>query len=112
MQGWPSAGWPLLALGVPAAALTVRTFIIQHDCGHRSFFRARRANDLLGRFCSLLTLTPYAQWQRHHAKHHSAWNAPYWAQRPRTRHILVLRGVGDFTAPPSIPQSACWCYRR
>ena len=68
--GW----WPLLALGVPAAALTVRTFIIQHDCGHGSFFRARRANDLLGRLCSLLTLTPYSQWRRHHAKHHGAWN--------------------------------------
>jgi len=50
--------WPVLALGVPAGALTVRTFIIQHDCGHRSFCRARRANDYLGRFCSLLTLTP------------------------------------------------------
>ena len=68
--GW----WPLLALGVPAAALTVRTFIIQHDCGHGSFFRARSANDLLGRLCSLLTLTPYSQWRRHHAKHHGAWN--------------------------------------
>ena len=68
--GW----WPLLALGVPAAALTVRTFIIQHDCGHGSFFRARRANDLLGRLCSLLTLTPYSQWRRHHAKHHGGWN--------------------------------------
>jgi acyl-lipid omega-6 desaturase (Delta-12 desaturase) len=50
--GW----WPLLALGIPAAALTVRTLSIQHDCGHRSFCRRRRANDLLGRFCSLLTL--------------------------------------------------------
>jgi omega-6 fatty acid desaturase (delta-12 desaturase) len=66
--------WPLLALGIPAAALTVRTFIIQHDCGHRSFFRARGANALLGRFCSLLTLTPFAQWRRHHARHHGAWN--------------------------------------
>jgi acyl-lipid omega-6 desaturase (Delta-12 desaturase) len=36
--------------------------------------RAPRANGLLGRFCSLLTLTPYAQWRRHHAKHHGAWN--------------------------------------
>ncbi len=71
--GW----WPLLALGLPAAALTVRTFIIQHDCGHGSFFRARRANDLLGRLCSLLTLTPYSQWRRHHAKHHGAWNDLY-----------------------------------
>ena len=68
--GW----WPLLTLGVPAAGLTVRTFIIQHDCGHGSFFCTRRANDLLGRLCSLLTLTPYSQWRRHHAKHHGAWN--------------------------------------
>jgi omega-6 fatty acid desaturase (delta-12 desaturase) len=68
--GW----WPLLALGIPAAALTVRTFIIQHDCGHGSFFRTRRANDHLGRFCSLLTLTPYAYWRRQHAQHHGAWN--------------------------------------
>jgi omega-6 fatty acid desaturase (delta-12 desaturase) len=68
--GW----WPVLTLGVPAAALTVRTFIIQHDCGHGSFCRSRLANDLLGRFCSLLTLTPYAQWRRHHAKHHGDWN--------------------------------------
>ena len=42
--GW----WPPLTLGVPAAGLTVRTFIIQHDCGHGSFFCTRRANDLLG----------------------------------------------------------------
>ncbi|MFZ0020761.1 MAG: fatty acid desaturase [Acetobacteraceae bacterium] len=105
--GW----WPLLALGVPAAALTVRTFIIQHDCGHGSFFRARRANDLLGRFCSLLTLTPYAQWRRHHAKHHGAWN-DLDRRNAHGRDIYSSCGVGDSTAPPSIPQSACWCYRR
>ena len=68
--GW----WPMLALGIPAAALTVRTFILQHDCGHGSFFRTRRANDRLGRFCALLTLTPYAHWRRHHAQHHGGWN--------------------------------------
>ena len=111
--GW----WPLLALGIPAAALTVRTFIIQHDCGHGSFFRARRANDLLGRFCSLLTLTPYAQWRRHHAKHHGAWN-DLDRRNPRGRDIYsscltvaesmpLAPGVGNSTASPSIPQSAC-----
>jgi fatty acid desaturase len=31
-------------------------------------------DNLLGRFWSLLTLTPYAQWLRHHVKHHGAWN--------------------------------------
>ena len=68
--GW----WPILALGLPAAALTVRTFIIQHDCGHGSFVRSRRTNDLLGRVCSLFTLTPYAHWRRQHGRHHGTWN--------------------------------------
>lgn len=68
--GW----WPILVLGMPAAALTVRTFIFQHDCGHGSFLPSRRANDLLGRFCSLFTMTPYAHWRRQHALHHGTWN--------------------------------------
>lgn len=69
-------GWwwlvPLLAL--PTAGLTVRTFIIQHDCGHSSFLASRRANDALGRLCSVFTLTPYAHWRRQHAQHHASWN--------------------------------------
>ncbi|WP_246526348.1 fatty acid desaturase family protein [Plastoroseomonas hellenica] len=71
-----AVGWwwlvPLLAL--PAAGMTVRTFIIQHDCGHGSFLPSRRANDALGRLCSLFTLTPYAHWRRQHAQHHGTWN--------------------------------------
>jgi len=63
-----------LALAVPTGALLVRVFIIQHDCGHGSFFAARWANDLVGSLCSVLTLTPYANWRRQHAHHHSAWN--------------------------------------
>ncbi|MEJ0048581.1 MAG: hypothetical protein WDN04_22590 [Rhodospirillales bacterium] len=38
----------VLLLALPAAALTVRTFIIQHDCGHGSFLASRVANDWLG----------------------------------------------------------------
>lgn len=63
--------WITLALALPAAGLLVRLFIIQHDCGHRSFFRNRRANDLLGAVCSLFTLTPYRLWQRSHSRHHA-----------------------------------------
>jgi omega-6 fatty acid desaturase (delta-12 desaturase) len=33
-----SRGWSLLLL-LPVAGLYVRLFIIQHDCGHGSFFR-------------------------------------------------------------------------
>jgi omega-6 fatty acid desaturase (delta-12 desaturase) len=62
------------ALLIPTAGLLVRVFIIQHDCGHGSFFRSRRLNDLVGQFCSLLTFTPYAQWRRQHNRHHRHWN--------------------------------------
>ena len=40
--------WLTLLLAVPTAGFLVRLFIIQHDCGHHSFFRSRRVNDLLG----------------------------------------------------------------
>ncbi|MCP1337784.1 fatty acid desaturase [Futiania mangrovi] len=66
--------WLALVLAPLAAGFLVRIFIIQHDCGHGSFFRGRRANDALGLACSLLTLTPYASWRRQHAGHHRVWN--------------------------------------
>jgi len=66
--------WITAALAIVAAGLVVRIFIIQHDCGHGSFFSRRWANEALGTFCSLFTLTPYANWQRQHAGHHGNWN--------------------------------------
>jgi omega-6 fatty acid desaturase (delta-12 desaturase) len=66
--------WLTLCLAPLAAALLVRAFIIQHDCGHGAFFRSRRLNDALGAACSLLTLAPYLSWRRQHAGHHGVWN--------------------------------------
>ena len=66
---------PLTAgLTVMAAGFAIRIFIIQHDCGHGSFFRSRAANHAVGALCSLVTLTPYLMWRRQHAGHHSHWN--------------------------------------
>jgi omega-6 fatty acid desaturase (delta-12 desaturase) len=64
--------WLTLLLAIPTAGLLVRLFIIQHDCGHGSFFRSRAANDLLGRALGVLTLTPYGNWTRGHATHHAS----------------------------------------
>ena len=75
--------WLSALLTLPAAGLLVRLFIIQHDCGHGSFFRSRSANDLLGRVISLFTLTPYSNWRRAHAIHHA------------TSGNLDRRGMGD-----------------
>ena len=63
-----------LALAVLAAGFVVRVFIIQHDCGHGAFLGSKRANAVLGSVCSLVTLTPFANWKRQHAGHHGTWN--------------------------------------
>jgi omega-6 fatty acid desaturase (delta-12 desaturase) len=62
-----------LALAVPTGLLLVRVFIVQHDCGHGSFFISRRANAIVGRVCSLVTMTPFANWARQHNLHHGNW---------------------------------------
>lgn len=61
-------------LAIPAAIFLVRVFIVQHDCGHGSFFSSRLANDILGSICGVLTLAPYALWRKQHNAHHANWN--------------------------------------
>ena len=75
--------WFAFILAVPAAAFLVRLFMIQHDCGHGSFFRQRWANSLLGSTLGVLTLTPYVFWRDRHATHHA------------TSGNLDRRGFGD-----------------
>ena len=47
---WVNAG----ATRQDYGAFLVRIFIIFHDCGHGSFFKSRRANDLLGFIAGIL----------------------------------------------------------
>ncbi|MBI5833228.1 MAG: fatty acid desaturase [Armatimonadetes bacterium] len=120
---WALAWWllrlhPLAALPVSLAAglFLVRIFIIQHDCGHGSFFRSKRACSWVGRLCSLFTATPYGHWRSSHAQHHAQvgklegrgvgdintmtlreWREAGWRKRllyRLYRHPLVLFGIG------------------
>ena len=75
--------WLYGLLLLPAAGLLVRLFMIQHDCGHGSFFPNRSGNDWVGRSIGVLTLTPYDYWRRSHAMHHA------------TSGNLDRRGIGD-----------------
>ncbi len=63
----------VLALGIAMlnGLFLVRIFVIQHDCGHASFFNNRTAQDWVGRVLGVLTLTPYDVWRRTHSIHHS-----------------------------------------
>jgi omega-6 fatty acid desaturase (delta-12 desaturase) len=63
--------WLSLALSPLAAGFLVRVFMIQHDCGHGSFFRSRALNDWIGRVAGVITLTPYDYWKGAHAAHHA-----------------------------------------
>ncbi len=112
-----SGNWWLYAVLLPPAGLfLVRVFMLQHDCGHYSFFTAKPANDWFGRLCGVLTLTPYDHWRRCHAIHHASCGnldrrgvgdidtltvAEYRARGPlgrllyrAYRHPLVLFGIG------------------
>lgn len=48
-----------------------RIFIIQHDCGHRSFTRSKLANDIIGTVSSAFTVIPYKYWAKSHDFHHA-----------------------------------------
>jgi omega-6 fatty acid desaturase (delta-12 desaturase) len=75
--------WLTLLFAIPASAFVVRTFIIFHDCCHGSFFRSKRANDIMGIITGVLTLVPYQQWKNAHGIHHA------------TSSNLDKRGIGD-----------------
>ncbi len=75
--------WLTAAIAIANGTFLVRLFAIQHDCGHRAFFKNKHAGDWVGRVLGALTLTPYDVWRRTHAVHHSA------------SGNLDKRGIGD-----------------
>src|SRR5580765_7432758 len=75
--------WLVIPLAILAGAFLVRIFIIFHDCGHGSFLKSRRANNIVGFLSGLLTLTPFHHWRWEHAVHHA------------TSGDLDRRGTGD-----------------
>ena len=63
--------WFTLLLAIPTAGFLMRLFMIQHDCGHGSFFHSRAARDGVGFCIGVMTLVPYDYWRRTHAYHHA-----------------------------------------
>ena len=75
--------WLTFGLAIIAAWFLVRIFIIQHDCGHQSFLKSRKLNNVIGFISSLFSTIPYRYWSRSHAAHH--------AHNGQLEH----RGLGD-----------------
>ena len=75
---WSAALWLLphshiaaATLALPLGLLTLRMGVLQHEAGHGSLFRTRRANNLVGRPLGVLSLTPYGMWRKMHGTHHA-----------------------------------------
>jgi omega-6 fatty acid desaturase (delta-12 desaturase) len=75
--------WLTLLFSMAATGFLMRLFMIQHDCGHGSFFKSRKARNTVGFIIGILTLTPYEYWRKTHAYHHAH------------SGDLDLRGFGD-----------------
>ncbi len=75
--------WLTLGLSIVCGGFLIRTFIICHDCCHKSFFKNRMANDIVGTITGIMTYVPYHQWRHTHNVHHA------------TSGNLDKRGTGD-----------------
>jgi omega-6 fatty acid desaturase (delta-12 desaturase) len=102
-RGW----WWGVALTPLAAAFLVRLFLIQHDCGHASFFRSAQANTWTGRIIGVLTATPYDYWRRTHAIHH----ATSGNLDRRTLGAVETLTVDEYRARPWLLRAAYRLYR-
>ena len=83
LRAYAWSPWATYALLPLTSLFLVRVFVLQHDCGHGSFFRTRWANEVVGSLLGVLTFTPYHYWKRTHAIHHA------------TSGNLDRRGFGD-----------------
>ena len=62
--------WLALPAILLASGFLVRIFIIFHDCGHGSFFKTKKMNEIVGKVCGIMAFTPYDKWTDSHRYHH------------------------------------------
>ena len=60
-----------LGLGLINGFFMIKIFIIQHDCGHKSFMKSKAWMNSLGFICSLFCSIPYKYWAKSHDYHHN-----------------------------------------
>ena len=65
---WGWAYW--LALELLGGLSLFRWFVILHECGHHTLFRAPAANTAVGHLASVFCLIPYHPWRNVHLLHH------------------------------------------
>ena len=77
-------GQVILALGF------VQAFVLMHEAGHYTLFPSRRVNRIVGHLAGFLTVLPFWNWQRIHARHH---HYTGWQDLDATTASLVPRPI-------------------
>jgi acyl-lipid omega-6 desaturase (Delta-12 desaturase) len=85
---WLTAGVTLLM-----SLFLIRAFVLMHECGHGSLFRAAWLNKAAGFLLGVVTGMPQFVWARHHAYHHAT-NGNW----EKYRGALNILSVDEFRA--------------
>ena len=75
------------------AAGFVQSFVLLHEAGHDTLFPSRRLNRMVGHLAGFLTVIPFWNWQRIHARHH---HYTGWQDLDATTASLVPRPIGSW----------------
>ena len=77
LAAWVLAGGILWGLALPLLGVaTVFLFTLQHECTHRTPFRSRWLNEVVGTLIGLVLIQPFAWFRAFHMAHHKHTNDP------------------------------------
>jgi fatty acid desaturase len=85
-------------------AALVEWFVLLHECGHGTLFRARWANTVVGHVAGVLAMIPFPIWKRIHGRHHK-WTG--WQDLDPTTNALAPR---ERPAWQRAVVNVCWKY--
>jgi fatty acid desaturase len=85
-------GWTAWIAGqISLTFALVQWFVLLHECGHGTLFRARHWHTVAGHIAAFFSLIPYHCWKRVHGRHHK-WTG--WQDLDPTTASLVPRDRG------------------
>ena len=69
-DAWPDSPWLVAVATFCLSLFLLRGFVLMHDCGHHSLFRAKWLNRAGGFLLGVLTGIPQPVWAENHRFHH------------------------------------------
>jgi omega-6 fatty acid desaturase (delta-12 desaturase) len=93
--------WITAAVVLVISLFNLRIFVLMHECGHGSLFRAQRLNRAFGFVLGVVSGMPQYVWSRHHNYHH-AHNGDW----EKYRGVYATLSVDEYAAMTGAQQRA------